>query len=1077
MASLYPPYLEGTLPAFCLTDTVDATEYDSAALYSIDDVVFMYLDAIQTEDGNWQYISEDYVGDQTSEKKLFYFISTMGKNKNNSPIDSDCWKDYQEGDGEIIIPFEHNKAVATRDVSDISIKVKTIQNDALIDGSILGEYDAESKTVKLLVKKYYVQSRTVDSEGNVTYSNSGWKVRIGQFYKVQIAYINSVTTGYYSTVGVIKCTSKPRVTIDGLTRDDEVNSPGNIFIGSFKQPFGGDLTEKVYSSSFVVHDPDGNVLVESGELLHNVENNPDSYSSYDLFHFNRELPLGSLHTIQYTVVTNNNLTVSSPKYYLAQQLALFSDFNGALIAKFHPDDGVAEIFLKGSIDEDGVPEAVNGIFALTREDSLYPGVWDELYRFSLNFEIPTKVLFRDFTVEHGKHYRYAIQQINKNRLFSDRIISNTIVADFDDIFIYDGERQLKLRFNPQVSNYKTQLAESKTDTIGNKYPFFFRNAKVGYKTFPVSGLISMFMDENQFFVKYKDILREKDKLHNHRTNPNFSEEYPERDDWLIGKNFVSERIFKNQVLDWFNDGKTKLFRSPAEGNFLVRFMDTSLSPNTTLGRMIHTLNSTAYECAACTNENYLKYNIYTTNEFGDDDFDFRVEAWREVGMFKDGKFNIEFFTGTNDNKKIKYSENLLKSDIQQSYTNNVRFTDFLPGTMVRLVFDVSGDFNSPNSEDIVIGATGEYKVDEIKPIYGIYLWYDEKWDGILNSSGKVLYQYRTSNRDEFDIIKSVTTNTSEYLQFVGETSFSDDPDKSVYSNIRETMSYIAVAKFHKRPLHFLYYKGNFSCADGDPFDENIHNLYWDYSFSKNEKFTLEAGMAYSPFGLYILQNDVLDGVHIGEHSYETLGTNIKDGEATLAAIRPNHIFEKYYIDRIMAGNPSPEDLIKQKEEDIAMPSNTGMPPLYILDLWNKTLHVLDKTSSYSYRPSLFIKNGEDTDGEPIDLREIEEYEIEDYKLIGNYIKTYNGIYGEVFYQQLIKNFGDIENSLPEAVITNQEGEEIPLGHSWKDEWLALKEDAEGSETISQSTLESVQYAHDRYLQDLTNLIYNWKERV
>ena len=79
------------------------------------------------------------------------------------------------------------------------------------------------------------------------------------------------------------------------------------------------------------------------------------------------------------------------------------------------------------------------------------------------------------------------------------------------MFLYDGERQLKLRFNPQVSSFKTQLAETKTDTIGSKYPFFFRNARVGYKTFPISGLVSMLSDDNQFFTSYKEILREDTK--------------------------------------------------------------------------------------------------------------------------------------------------------------------------------------------------------------------------------------------------------------------------------------------------------------------------------------------------------------------------------------------------------------------------------------------------------------------------------------------------------------------------------------------------------------------------------------
>jgi hypothetical protein len=52
------------------------------------------------------------------------------------------------------------------------------------------------------------------------------------------------------------------------------------------------------------------------------------------------------------------------------------------------------------------------------------------------------------------------------------------------------------------------------------------------------------------------------------------------------------------VLDWLTDGKPKLFRSATEGNYLVRLTNVSLTPNETLGRMIHTFNATASEVGA-----------------------------------------------------------------------------------------------------------------------------------------------------------------------------------------------------------------------------------------------------------------------------------------------------------------------------------------------------------------------------------------------------------------------------------------------------------------------------------------------
>jgi len=35
------------------------------------------------------------------------------------------------------------------------------------------------------------------------------------------------------------------------------------------------------------------------------------------------------------------------------------------------------------------------------------------------------------------------------------------------MFLYDGEKQLKIRFNPKVGSFKINIPESKTDTLGS----------------------------------------------------------------------------------------------------------------------------------------------------------------------------------------------------------------------------------------------------------------------------------------------------------------------------------------------------------------------------------------------------------------------------------------------------------------------------------------------------------------------------------------------------------------------------------------------------------------------------------
>jgi hypothetical protein len=84
-------------------------------------------------------------------------------------------------------------------------------------------------------------------------------------------------------------------------------------------------------------------------------------------------------------------------------------------------------------------------------------------------------------------------------------MSTAIMADFEDVFLYDGERQLKIKFNPKITNFKTTLLETKTNTIGSKYPFIFKNGNVAYKEFSISGLVSYYMDNEEFFISKNNI--------------------------------------------------------------------------------------------------------------------------------------------------------------------------------------------------------------------------------------------------------------------------------------------------------------------------------------------------------------------------------------------------------------------------------------------------------------------------------------------------------------------------------------------------------------------------------------------
>jgi hypothetical protein len=64
--------------------------------------------------------------------------------------------------------------------------------------------------------------------------------------------------------------------------------------------------------------------------------------------------------------------------------------------------------------------------------------------------------WQDLTVEHGVEYIYAIRRANP---VSKKICSKPIIAFFEDMYLSDSKKQLKIRFNPKVSSFKNTVLE------------------------------------------------------------------------------------------------------------------------------------------------------------------------------------------------------------------------------------------------------------------------------------------------------------------------------------------------------------------------------------------------------------------------------------------------------------------------------------------------------------------------------------------------------------------------------------------------------------------------------------------
>ena len=477
------------------------------------------------------------------------------------------------------IPFQHSPGVGN--VNSMTIKIKQITTN-----TIVATFDTE-------VFENNIAIFTIDEE-NI--------FQVGQHYKAQLAYVIDGQIGYYSTVGIFKYTGNPTVSISSNGQELEVGKTsliGETIIGTYVAP-SGDPSEKEYSYCFNVY-KDGKPFATSGEKLHNYEANEEFL---DEFEFNYILDSLSTYAIEYVVITTNNLTVSTGKRYIWQgaEIPIPESNNFELKAIPNYDNGSVELKVAPIGNE---INKFSGQFRVLRYSSLDNYSTKEVIsKFGIDMYIDEPLLvFTDYTVQQGVNYRYSIQQYSNN-LYSQEIkATDTILADFEDLFLYDGNRQLKIKFNPKVSSFKETILESKLDTIGGKYPFVFRNGRTRYKEIPISGLISYWMDEEGTFMD--NIYQEEV-----RTSTNSDDNYTDiRSTNLTSDNFTKERQFKLEVLSWLNNGQPKLFRSPAEGNYIVRIMNVSLSPDEKLGRMLHTFNATAYEIAEHNYSNLISYKF------------------------------------------------------------------------------------------------------------------------------------------------------------------------------------------------------------------------------------------------------------------------------------------------------------------------------------------------------------------------------------------------------------------------------------------------------------------------------------
>lgn len=682
------------------------------------------------------------------------------------------------------IPFNMNKTVSPNEVFGMVAMIKTAQNGVILgDGGIKGKMIRDEET-----GQYYALFELKE--------NIIKELLLGFYYKVQIAYEDySGEVGYFSSIGVIKYTSLPIISIPQLENSfissheyTGVYSQENT-IEDRKIVIARDQSEKVYSYCFEITDISGNIISTSGTQLHNSENDIDLYISEDRWVNKVDLPVDKPYFITYKVITMNGLEIGTQKYRIINQDSVDIELPIRLLATMNYDDGCIELELE-EIDTD-VDTIIDHSIMISRASSLDQfNSWEEIYRAhysKVNFLNKKKILvWEDCSVQHGVEYKYAIQCYNFFGIYSNKTISEPVYVDFEDAFLSDGDRQLKIRFNPKVSSFKNTVLEQKVDTLGGKYPFVFRNGNVSYKEFPISGLISMLSDPNEKFTK--GIYHQDLSVRPH--TPSDAEPYGSNTN-LTTNNVKKEREFKMEVLSWLNNGKPKIFRSPTEGNYIVRLMNISLSPNDTLGRMIHTFSSTAYEIGDYNIPNLVSLGlIKIPSQTNKQVRVAQINCAKAAAAIAEGGDALQQIypnlMGGNEGRTIGFSSNI------SAY--QIKITDATPGTIITF------QFRDSTVQKVQIGNTGVYNLQIDEP--HVQNMHCENWGNM-----KISYLYYFDKAtDSFNYIQKIDLK-DETRQFIGP-GYGENNENNLVDKISDEVKrelgnllYLRISKRLETPVY------------------------------------------------------------------------------------------------------------------------------------------------------------------------------------------------------------------------------------------------------------------------------------
>lgn len=481
------------------------------------------------------------------------------------------------------------QAASLTDITNIEVKVNTQDTNTNVVNNTTGILSVSATAGSFSINKGALKT-------------GHWAA--GKLYKIQARLVNtSGQKSEWSNVMITKAITLPQVKIlNGETTTSDPNEISSTHSETVTMPtFYGEATFAAGESEYL--DTYRFDLWYEGEIVEtsrNIQYN-SSTNAAPQYRFRKQFATYDEHSVTLSIVSNNGYEATSKPYIFE----VISTTSGQITNLAVTVDSTSIACIENAMIQVRLTSTgeLNGNYVIVRsdEDTNYQ-VWDDVaYLTYAGKELTDELVFTDYYIECGKQYKYAVQRKQTNNARSELLLPQNPSphwVNFEYSYLCGQGTQIKLNFNGELSSFKhTQLA-GKLDTLGSTYPTIAYNGHAYYAEFPLSALVSAYMDkENLFMEKDFEVLS---------TNP-------------TAESVRIERKFRHKVETFLNDKQYKLFKTPTEAdkNIIVALTGATLSPQQSLNRMIYSFSTNAYEVAENTLSNLKDLGILKSGEWQD----------------------------------------------------------------------------------------------------------------------------------------------------------------------------------------------------------------------------------------------------------------------------------------------------------------------------------------------------------------------------------------------------------------------------------------------------------------------------